>query len=104
MARGPDGHGAETMRATPAIRRPITIPVECPVTGSGIWRDAKWHGKARPFPRYARRSKIPPRNGGRKIKELVDDIGKDTLVGWAWTPGLQTHAGAGRAGEGRRSR
>ena len=28
------------------------------------------------------------RNGGRSLDDLVHHIGTDTLVGWAWAPGI----------------
>jgi hypothetical protein len=32
--------------------------------------------------------KDPQRNGGRSLDDLIHHIGTDTLVGWAWSPGV----------------
>ena len=29
----------------------------------------------------------PKRNGGRTLKQIVDHMARDSLVGWAWHPG-----------------
>lgn len=42
-----------------------------------------------------RADKYPARNGGRKIEDLIDHIGKDRLVGRAWPPGFGHSAAPG---------
>ena len=73
--------------APSATRRPTSIPAACRAIRSGISRRVKWRGKARRSARSACRSRIPKRNGGRSLAELIHHIGEDTLVGWAWAPG-----------------
>jgi hypothetical protein len=59
-----------------------------------------WEGKS--LHEICEQIKDPARNGNRKVEELIDHIGKDTLVGWAWhpgpgrssAPGTQAQAGA----------
>jgi hypothetical protein len=59
-----------------------------------------WEGKT--LGQICAQIKDPARNGGRTLEALVDHIGTDHLVGWAWapgfgrrpTPGTQKEAGA----------
>ena len=44
-----------------------------------------WEGKS--LAQICAQIKDPERNGGRSLQDLVDHIGRDSLVGWAWAPG-----------------
>lgn len=87
VARGPDGHGTETMRCNSCHRDANFDPGRTP--GHPEWhlapREMAWEGKT--VAEICAQIKDPARNGGRKIEELIHHIGKDTLVGWAWSPG-----------------
>ena len=48
-------------------------------------REMAWEGKTRS--QICAQIKDPKRNGNRSPRDLIDHIGKDTLVGWAWAPG-----------------
>jgi hypothetical protein len=48
-------------------------------------REMAWEGKT--ISEICTQIKDPARNGGRSVEALIDHIGKDTLVGWAWAPG-----------------
>jgi hypothetical protein len=84
--RGADGFGL------PALRCPIchqaanfgTVP------GNPIWhlapREMGWEGKT--VGEICAQIKDPARNGDRSLATLVEHIGEDHLVGWAWAPGL----------------
>ncbi len=56
------------------------------VPGSPHWHlapsEMAWEGKT--VGEICLQMKDPARNGGRSINDLIDHIGKDTLVGWAW--------------------
>jgi cytochrome c5 len=83
--RGADGFGL------PALRCPIchqtanfgTVP------GNPIWHlaphEMAWEGKT--LGEICAQIKDPTRNGNRSLATLVEHIGEDHLVGWAWAPG-----------------
>jgi hypothetical protein len=87
VARGPDGHGTETMRCDMCHQQANFDPGRMP--GHPLWhlapREMAWEGKT--LTQICAQIKDPARNGGRKVEDLIDHIGKDTLVGWAWAPG-----------------
>jgi hypothetical protein len=45
-----------------------------------------WEGRS--LARICAQIKDPDRNGGRSLADLVEHIGADGLVGWAWNPGM----------------
>ena len=51
-----------------AIRTRISSPAACRAIRNGISRRARWRGRAKRSAKFARRSKIPARNGGRKAR------------------------------------
>jgi hypothetical protein len=87
VTRGADGHGSETMRCAICHQAANFDPGRVP--GHPAWhlapREMAWEGKR--LGEICAQLKDPARNGGRKVEDLVDHIGKDTLVGWAWAPG-----------------
>jgi hypothetical protein len=87
VARGPDGHGTETMRCDTCHQKANFDPGRVP--GHPQWhlapREMAWEGKT--IAEICAQIKDPTRNGGRKPEDLIAHIGKDTLVGWAWAPG-----------------
>ena len=88
VARGPDGHGTETMRCSISHGKANFDPGRMP--GHPEWhlapREMAWEGKT--IAEICAQIKDPPRNGGRKAEDLIHHIGEDTLVGWAWHPGF----------------
>ena len=89
VVRGADGSRRwQPCAARSATSRPTSSPAACPATPE--WhlapREMAWEGKT--LGEICRQIKDPARNGGRKVEELIDHIGNDTLVGWAWEPGL----------------
>lgn len=85
--RGADGFGLETMRCNSCHKGATFEPGRVP--GHPAWHLAPaemgWEGRT--LGEICRQVKDPARNGGRSLADLVEHIGKDTLVGWAWTPG-----------------
>ncbi len=49
-------------------------------------REMAWEGRT--VGEICLQIKDPARNGGRMVDDLIDHIGKDSLVGWAWAPGF----------------
>lgn len=49
-------------------------------------REMSWEGKT--LGEICAQLKDPEHNDGRSVADLVDHIGRDTSVGWAWAPGF----------------
>ena len=87
VERGADGFGL------PAMRRPICHQAAnfepAGVPSNPIWhlapREMAWEGKT--LGEICAQIKDPARNGNRPLEALVEHIGADHLVGWAWAPG-----------------
>ncbi|MCK1386326.1 Isoquinoline 1-oxidoreductase subunit [Bradyrhizobium sp. 21] len=88
VTRGADGHGLEAMRCNSCHQKANFEPGRMP--GHPDWhlapREMAWEGKT--IGEICEQIRDPGRNGGRKVEDLIDHIGKDTLVGWAWKPGF----------------
>jgi hypothetical protein len=85
--RGADGFGLETMRCKTCHLSTNFEPGRVP--GHPAWHLAPsemgWEGKS--LGDICRQVRNPEQNGGRSLADLVEHIGSDTLVGWAWAPG-----------------
>jgi hypothetical protein len=85
VVRGADGFGL------PALRCPICHQAANfgAVPGNPIWHlaphEMAWEGKT--LSQICAQIKDPAQNGGRSLETLVEHIGEDHLVGWAWAPG-----------------
>jgi hypothetical protein len=85
--RGADGMGLPSMRCSichlDANFNPAGVP------GNPIWHlaphEMAWEGKT--LREICEQIKDPARNGNRALAALVEHIGEDHLVGWAWAPG-----------------
>jgi hypothetical protein len=85
--RGADGMGLPAMRCSichlDANFNPAGVP------GNPIWHlaphEMAWEGKT--LREICEQIKDPARNGNRALAALVEHIGEDHLVGWAWAPG-----------------
>jgi hypothetical protein len=88
VVRGPDGMGLESMRCNSCHQSANFEPARVP--GHPHWHLAPavmaWEGKT--IGQICRQVSDPARNGGRTLAQLVEHIGDDTLVGWAWQPGF----------------
>ncbi len=86
--RGPDGFGLEAMRCSSCHQAANFDPGRVP--GHPEWhlapREMAWEGKS--VAEICAQIRDPKRNGGRKPEDLIAHIGTDTLVGWAWAPGV----------------
>jgi hypothetical protein len=67
------------------------------VPGNPIWqlapREMAWEGKT--LAEICAQIKDPARNGNRSVDALIQHIGEDHLVGWAWAPGYGRQAAPG---------
>jgi hypothetical protein len=58
-----------------------------------------WEGRS--LGQICEQIKDRARNGGRDMTQLLHHLGEDTLVGWAWSPGVgRTPAPGTQAGFG----
>ena len=87
VERGPDGFGLPAMRCPICHQAANFDPGGVP--GNPIWhlapREMGWEGKT--LGEICAQIKDPARNGNRSPEALVEHIGEDHLVGWAWAPG-----------------
>jgi hypothetical protein len=85
--RGPDGFGLPAMRCPICHLQANFNPAGVP--GNPIWhlapREMAWEGKT--LAEICAQIKDPARNGNRLVEALIEHIGEDHLVGWAWEPG-----------------
>jgi hypothetical protein len=88
VERGVDGRGLAAMRCDSCHQQANFEPGRVP--GHPEWhlapREMAWEGKT--LAEICEQIKDPARNGGRKVEDLIQHIGTDTLVGWAWAPGF----------------
>jgi hypothetical protein len=85
--RGADGYGLPAMRCpichTQANFDPAGVP------GNPIWHlaplEMAWEGKT--LAEICAQIKDPARNGNRSLAALIEHIGEEPLVSWAWEPG-----------------
>jgi hypothetical protein len=86
--RGADGFGLEAMRCPICHLNANFDPAGMP--GHAGWHlaphEMAWEGKT--VSQICAQIKDPQRNGNRSLHDLIEHIGKDTLVGWAWAPGV----------------
>jgi hypothetical protein len=87
VERGPDGFGLPAMRC-PICHQQANFD-SGGVPGNPAWhlapREMGWEGKT--LAEICAQIKDPARNGNRPLEALVEHIGEDHLVGWAWAPG-----------------
>jgi len=95
VERGADGLGLPAMRCPICHQRANFEPARMP--GHPQWhlapRQMGWEGET--LGEICAQLKNPERNGGRSLDALVRHIGHDTLVGWAWDPGLGRESAPG---------
>jgi hypothetical protein len=88
VERGADGLGLPAMRCPICHQQANFEPGRVP--GNPDWhlapREMAWEGKT--LAEICTQIKDPARNGGRSLEALVEHIGTDHLVGWAWSPGF----------------
>lgn len=87
VERGADGYGLPALRCPICHQQANFDPAGVP--GNPIWhlapREMGWEGKT--LGEICAQIKDPARNGNRSFHDLIEHIGEDHLVGWAWAPG-----------------
>ena len=87
VERGADGRGLPAMRCSICHQQANFDAAGVP--GNPIWqlapREMAWEGKT--LAEICAQIKDPARNGNRSVDALIEHIGEDHLVGWAWAPG-----------------
>jgi hypothetical protein len=88
VARGEDGFGSVTLRCFSCHRDANFDPGHMP--GHAHWHLAPasmaWQGKTPA--EICAQVKDSARNGNRTVAQIVEHMSHDSLVGWAWTPGV----------------
>ena len=89
VVRGKDGHGAPALPCQACHQTTNTAGGFVP--GVADWRLAPlsmlWEGRS--APEICEQLKDPARNGGRHTgEEIIEHMRTDSLVLWAWSPGL----------------
>lgn len=88
VQRGADGHGITAMRCTTCHQTANFEPGRVP--GHPNWHLAPvsmaWQQKS--LAEICAQVKDPARNGGHSLSEMVEHMAHDSLVGWAWNPGV----------------
>jgi len=86
--RGADGMGVGSLRCSTCHGAANFDAAGVP--GHHGWHlappEMAWEGKT--AAEICAQIKDPKRNGGRTLQALIEHIGDDTLVGWAWEPGV----------------
>jgi hypothetical protein len=95
VERGADGFGLPAMRC-PICHLKANFDA-AGVPGNPIWhlapREMGWEGKT--LHEICVQIKDPARNGNRSLDALIEHIGEDHLVGWAWSPGYGRQSAPG---------
>ena len=88
VVRGKDGRGAPGMACSTCHHKDNFDPAGVP--GNEHWQLAPasmaWEGKTLGY--ICNQLKDPKRNGARDVAAILKHVVTDSLVKWAWTPGL----------------
>ena len=88
VARGPDGFGTPAMRCATCHQSANFDPAGVP--GHPHWHlapgEMAWQNKT--TGEICTQIKDPARNGGRSLQQILTHVADDSLVGWAWAPGV----------------
>ena len=99
VTRGADGFGSVAMRCASCHQKANFDPGHMP--GHEHWHLAPvsmaWQGKT--AGQICAQVKDPARNGNRNLAQIVEHMSKDTLVGWAWAPGVGRQPAPGTQAE-----
>ena len=95
VQRGDDGHGVSAMRCATCHQKANFDPARIP--GHPEWhlapRSMAWQHKS--LADICGQLKDSSRNGGRTVNQIVEHVAHDSLVGWAWKPGVGREAAPG---------
>ena len=90
VIRGKDGHGAVAMQcATCHGTKNFVATQNVTIPGHENWHlapiEMAWEGRS--LREICVQLKDPKRNGGKSMKQMIDHMANDSLVGWGWQPG-----------------
>ena len=95
VQRGDDGLGVSAMRCATCHQKANFDPGRVP--GHPEWhlapRAMAWQHKS--LAEICAQLKDSSRNGGRALNQIVEHAAHDSLVGWAWKPGVGREAAPG---------
>jgi hypothetical protein len=99
VVRGPDNRGVPAMGCT-TCHQVANAPL-ARVPGAPDWhlapREMAWLDRTPA--QICAQLKDPARNGNRTLAQLVEHLGHDRLVGWAWAPGADRAPAPGTQAE-----
>jgi hypothetical protein len=99
VRRGPDGFGVPGLRCATCHPAANFDAVRMP--GHPKWHlapaEMAWEGRS--LTQICEQIKDPARNGGHDLKEIVEHMAHDSLVGWGWTPGAGRQPAPGTQAE-----
>jgi hypothetical protein len=88
IERGADGHGPPGLPCSTCHPAANFDPARVP--GHPDWHLAPasmaWQGRS--LGQICGQLKDPARNGGRDLPAILRHVSEDSLVGWAWSPGI----------------
>ena len=87
VQRGTDGRGVSAMRCTTCHQAANFDPGRVPGHPNWHLAPASMAWQHRSLADLCAQIKDPARNGGHTLKEIVEHMAHDSLVGWAWKPG-----------------
>jgi hypothetical protein len=87
VQRGADGHGVAGLRCTACHQAANFEPGRVPGHPNWHLAPASMAWQHRSLADICAQIKDPARNGGHSLKEIVEHMAHDSLVGWAWNPG-----------------
>jgi hypothetical protein len=95
VQRGADGLGVTAMRCKTCHQTANFDPGRVP--GNPQWRlaPASMAWQQRSLAEICAQLKDPTRNGGHGLAEIVEHMARDSLVGWAWSPGADRQPAPG---------
>jgi hypothetical protein len=98
VRRGPGGHGVAGLRCAACHQAANYEAVGMP--GHPNWHLAPasmgWQGRS--LAAICAQIKDPARNGGHNLAQIVEHMAHDSLVGWAWSPGVGREPAPGTQG------
>jgi len=90
VQRGPHGDGKYGMKCTTCHQLENTPGPHMP-PGAAVWKlpppDMPMVIQGKTVHEFCEQLKDPARNGGKSLKQIIEHVSKDKLVGWGWNPG-----------------
>jgi hypothetical protein len=88
VVRGTEGHGAPGLRCSACHGLANFDPAGVPGDAHWLLAPASMAWADRSLGQICEQIKDPARNGNRSIAAVIDHVISDSLIVWAWSPGL----------------